>query len=95
MKEEARTKAWRIFEEAKGKISNVEVAKKVQAHPITVGKWKRRDDWAGKLASSQEKVAPKGATTPVRKKTAHDEAFRSYLEAGAEYPIRLLPIRWV
>ena len=56
----------------------------MQAHPITVGKWKRQDDWAGKLASSQEKVAQKGATTPVRKKTAHDEAFRSYLEAGGK-----------
>ena len=51
MEKDAKNKAERLFLDAKGKISNVEIAKKVGAHPITVGKWKRQDNWSGKLAA--------------------------------------------
>jgi transposase len=84
MRKEARTKAESIFLEVQGKISNVEIAKRVGAHPLTVGKWKRDDDWTGKLASGQAKLTEKGKTAPVRKKTAHEQAFKLYVEAGGK-----------
>jgi uncharacterized protein YjcR len=84
MEKEARSQAERIFLGATGKISNVEIAKKVGAHPLTVGKWKRQDDWAGKLAEAQAKGPKKARKTSLRKKAAHDEAFKSYMEAGGK-----------
>jgi transposase len=81
MQKDARHKAEQFFLEAKGKVSNVEIAKKLGAHPITVGKWKRQDDWTGKLAAAEEKVPKKPGAASARKKIAHDEAFKSYLEA--------------
>lgn len=84
MQKEARTKAERVFLEAKGKITNVEIAKKVGAHPITVGKWKKEDNWAGKLAAGQAKPPQKKEAKPVRKKTAHEAAFAAYLKAGGK-----------
>lgn len=84
MQKEARTKAEKVFLEAKGKISNVEIAKRVGAHPITVGKWKKQDNWAGKLAAGQAKPPQKKEAKPVRKKTAHEAAFAAYLKTGGK-----------
>ena len=84
MQKDAKSEAERIFLEATGKISNVEIGKKVGAHPITVGKWKRQDDWTGKLAEAQAKRPEKARKTSVRKQAAHDEAFKSYMEVGGQ-----------
>jgi transposase len=84
MEKDAKNQAERIFLKAMGKISNVEIAKKVGAHPLTVGKWKRQDDWTGKLAQAQVKGPEKTRKTSVRKKGARDEAFKSYVEAGGK-----------
>lgn len=84
MEKEARTKAESLFLQTQGKISNVEIAKQVGAHPITVGKWKRQDDWTGKLAQAEEKVPRKQQRSSARNKIAHDEAFESYLVASGK-----------
>jgi transposase len=90
MLKEARTKAESIFFEVQGKISNVEIAKRVGAHPLTVGKWKRDDDWTGKLATGQARPTEKEKTAPVRKKAAHEQAFKLYVEAGGKISIKAL-----
>jgi transposase len=84
MEKDGRRKAEQLFLEAKGEVSNVEIAKKVGAHPITVGKWKRQDDWTGKLASDQVKPPERKETAAVRKKAAREEAFKLYVEAGGK-----------
>jgi hypothetical protein len=84
MQKEPKSQAERIFLDAEGKISNVEIAKRVGAHPITVGKWKRQDNWTGKLAEAQAKGSEKRRKSSLRKKGAHDEAFKAYIEAGGD-----------
>jgi hypothetical protein len=84
MEKGARTKAESLFLDAKGKVSNVEIAKKVGAHPITVGKWKREDAWSEKLAQAGEEASQGQRRSSARKKVAHDEAFKLYLEAGGK-----------
>ena len=84
MQKEARHQAEQIFLEAKGKLSNVEIAKKVGAHPITVGKWKREDDWTGKLSELKKNAPKKQQVSSARKKKAHDEAFRLYVESSGK-----------
>ncbi len=75
MKEDARTKAESIFREAKGKISNVEIARQVGVNALTVGKWKGKYDWA---ASPAKVKKPR----PPRKKEALEQALQFYLESG-------------
>jgi hypothetical protein len=84
MLKEARAKAESIFLEVQGKISNVEIAKKVGAHPLTVGKWKREDNWSEKLAQAEERVPQMQQRSSARKKIAHDEALKLYVEAGGK-----------
>ncbi|MEW6140488.1 MAG: phage terminase small subunit-related protein [Thermodesulfobacteriota bacterium] len=79
MKREARKEAESIFLASEGKISNTEIAKKVGANAITVGKWKRKDDWESKLASARPTMP-----TPVRKKDAYEKALKYYLEAKGQ-----------
>jgi uncharacterized protein YjcR len=80
MKKEARIQAQKLFLKAQGKITNREIANMVRVNALTVGRWKRDDDWAGKL---KEKVEAKAASPGVvRKKAARDEALRLYLDAG-------------
>ncbi len=79
MKKEARIQAEKTFRRAGGKITNREIAKLVKVNPLTVGRWKRDDDWKSKLKAG-EHVAPKEAAVVVRKKAAHDKALKLYME---------------
>ena len=67
MKKEARIQAEKTFRRAGGKITNREIAKLVKVNPLTVGRWKRDDDWKSKLKAG-EHAAPKEAFVVVRKK---------------------------
>lgn len=81
MKKEAREQAAKIFLDSQGKISNVEIAKRVRVNPLNVGRWKREDDWASKLTQKTKKRKEKAEPAPVRKKAAHDQALKLYLES--------------
>jgi uncharacterized protein YjcR len=81
MKKDARQQAERVFLDAAGKISNVDIAKQVGVNPLTVGKWKKADDWTAKLTEKSEKRPQKVAPKAPRKKDAHDQALNLYLES--------------
>ena len=84
MKKEAREQAQGIFIDAGGKISNVDIAKKLGVNPLTVGKWKKADGWTAKLTAKPEKNAEKAAPRPARKKGAQDQALKLYLKSGGK-----------
>lgn len=69
MDKDARSKAERIFLGAMGKISNIKIGQMVGAHPITVGNWKKQDNWIGKLPETPTKNAP-AASSPASAETA-------------------------
>lgn len=82
MKKEARAEAEKIFLKAGGKITNRDIAKTVEVNPLTVGRWKREDEWGSKLKQA-EPAHTKGSAAPgmvVRKKAARDEALKIYME---------------
>jgi uncharacterized protein YjcR len=81
MKKEARTQALKMFLKAGGKITNREIAKAVGVNPLTVGRWKRDDDWESELKAGQ---VPQGraAVRVVRKKAARDKALKLYVDAA-------------
>jgi hypothetical protein len=81
MIKDARRQAESIFLDANGKITNVAIAKRVEASHFTVGKWKKEDEWTKKLAAKSEKREEKAGSRPPRKKGAHDQALKLYLEA--------------
>ena len=81
MKKEARIQAEKMFLKAGGKITNREIAKLLEVNPLTVGRWKRDDDWGSKIKAG-EHAAPKEAAVVVRKKAARDKAVKLYMEVG-------------
>ena len=81
MKKEARDQGQKMFVKAGGKITNREIAKAVGVNPLTVGRWKREDDWESKLKSEQQPEA-RAAGGIVRKKVARDRALRLYIDSG-------------
>jgi hypothetical protein len=82
MKKEARLKAGNMFLEAGGKITNKEIAEVLHVNALTVGRWRREDDWAT-ILSARENVAPgDGKPALVRKRSARDLAEKLYFEAG-------------
>ena len=84
MKKEARVDALKVFLKSKGKINNKQIAERVGVNPLTVGRWKREDNWQEKLeeklAEPVREVPP--ATEVVRKKAQHDQALQLFLESG-------------
>jgi hypothetical protein len=82
MKKEARIQAEKMFLKVGGKITNREIATAVNVNALTVGRWKREDDWDSKLKTAEEVVAPEPPVFTVRKKAARDKALGLYLEAG-------------
>jgi len=84
MKKEARQQAKSIFLDANGKISNVEIAKRVGVNPLTVGKWKKADGWTAKPTEKNAGKQKKNAPRPPRKKGAHDRALELYLKSGGK-----------
>ncbi len=49
-KKEAKDKAFNIYREANGNISNKELALQVEVSPATISKWKDHDKWIDQLA---------------------------------------------
>ena len=84
MKKEARQQALSIFLAAGGKISNTEIAKRVGVNPLTVGKWKKADNWGAKRTEKPVSEPKKAAPRPPRKKAAHDKALDLYLKSGGK-----------
>jgi uncharacterized protein YjcR len=80
MKEEARYQARRMFLDAGGDISNVDIAKAVKVNPLTVGRWRKKEKWDEQILSGSG-VADMSATA-IRKKAEKDKALGLYLEAG-------------
>ena len=81
MKKEARQQAKKMYLKAKGKITNKEIADRVKVNPLTIGRWRREDNWASELKAS--KRPPRAATSRVvRKKADHDKALDLYMSAG-------------
>lgn len=82
MKKEARIQAEKMFIKAGGKITNREIAKAVKVNALTVGRWKRDENWEDKLKGVEQTPAPKEAGGIVRKKAARDKALKIYQDAG-------------
>jgi len=58
-KKEIRVRAAELFIQADGKLSNVEIAKRAQAHPLTIGRRQRADQWDSQLENKGRRVGPK------------------------------------
>jgi uncharacterized protein YjcR len=79
MNKEARIQAGKMFLRAGGKITNIEIAKRVKVNRLTVGRWKRDDNWTSKLKAGVA-AGPQKAAGVVRKKVARDKAVKLYME---------------
>ena len=82
MKKEARIQAEKMFLKSGGKITNREIANQVKVNALTVGRWKRDDDWVSKLQGMDQPSIKEAPVATVRKKAARDKAFKHYLDAG-------------
>jgi uncharacterized protein YjcR len=96
MKKEAREQAEKMFIKSKGKITNRDIAKEVGVNPLTIGRWKRENDWDAKLKAAEtapvkaakvtkaakvEKVEKAAKEGTVRKKDALDKAAKLFMES--------------
>jgi uncharacterized protein YjcR len=81
MKKEARIQAEKMFLKAGGKITNRDIAKATKVNALTVGRWKRENNWDAKL-KGEEQDEFKDIGGIIRKKAARDRAIKIYLEAG-------------
>lgn len=90
MKKEARAQAEKLFVKSKGKMTNRDIAKEVGVNALTIGRWKRENDWDSKLKAAEPapvkaEKAPKPAKVAregtVRKKEARDLAEQIYLDS--------------
>ncbi|MEW6349895.1 MAG: phage terminase small subunit-related protein [Thermodesulfobacteriota bacterium] len=85
-KNEDRKVAERLFLQDRGRISNKELAHKLQVHPATVARWKKIDEWEVKLvqAVSEPGPAPEPETGVYEKELRHlallNEKIDAYLE---------------
>jgi uncharacterized protein YjcR len=98
MKKEALTKAATLFLQSGGKATNKEIADKVGVNPLTVGRWKKQDNWSAKLeertpkskapAAKLRQPKPKTPTvkgpTVVRKAVKQEEALKLYIASGGQ-----------
>jgi len=81
MKKEERIQAENMFLRAGGKIANMEIARLLEVNRLTVGRWKRDDNWKSKLKAG-EHAAPQKSAGVIRKKAAHEEAVKLYMEVA-------------
>jgi uncharacterized protein YjcR len=81
MKKEARIQAEKMFIKSGGKITNRDIAKAVKVNALTIGRWKRDENWEDKLKGVQLDAGFKETGSVVRKKAASDKALRIYLDA--------------
>lgn len=86
MKKEPRTKAATLFLQSGGKATNKEIADKLGVHPLSVGRWKKQDNWAAKLDEPKPKTEPKAPAAKgpaaTRKKSKLEEAMKLYTKSG-------------
>ncbi len=92
MKKEARLQAEKMFLKAGGKITNRDIAKMVKVNPLTVGRWKRDDNWESRLTAGDHPAQKEGAGM-VRKKAARDKAVKLYMEEGGNITNKELAIK--
>jgi hypothetical protein len=81
-KKDARVQALELFIQADGKITNVEIATALHVHPLTIGRWKRADQWESLIQERRQVETKKPSTRGPRKKDARDKAMQLYLDAG-------------
>jgi len=81
MKKEARSQALKMFLKAEGKITNREIANMVSVNPLTVGRWKRDDNWLEKLKEQEAAAARGTGKAAIRKKAALEQAIQIYTQA--------------
>lgn len=48
----------RLFLEHRGRITNKEIAKRIKAHPATIARWKKMDEWDLKLIRAFNEPEP-------------------------------------
>jgi uncharacterized protein YjcR len=60
-KKAARDKAFKLFVDSGGSVTNKDLARRVGVSPATISKWKELDNWSEKLVSEPEPVAPPAA----------------------------------
>lgn len=51
-KDEDRKLGEKLFLEHRGRITNKEIARQIKAHPATIARWKKIDEWDLKLVQS-------------------------------------------
>jgi hypothetical protein len=83
-RKQTRIKAEELFIQAGGRITNVEIAKALQVHPLTVGRWKRADQWASKLQERRDAGVKEFVAPATRKKAALEQALKLYLDTGGK-----------
>ncbi len=81
MKKEARLLAENMFLAARGRITNKEIAQALHVNALTVGRWRREDQWDVRLTGEQVGADNYDRPTLVRKRNARDLAEKLYLEA--------------
>jgi len=93
MKKEARLQAEKMFLNAKGKITNREIAKTLNVNALTVGRWKREEEWDSILKAREQAAIKEDRAGSVRKKDARDKAVRLYTDAGGNITNKELAIK--
>jgi uncharacterized protein YjcR len=82
MKKEAREQARKMYLDSAGKKSNREIAEAVKVNPLTIGRWKAAENWAGMVKKSKAPAKRVRAPRGVRKKEARDKALQLFQASG-------------
>jgi uncharacterized protein YjcR len=91
MKREAKIQAQNMFLKAGGRITNRDIAKSVKVNALTIGRWKREEDWESKLRGGDYEVRDSGGV--IRKKEAKDKALSLYMDASGNVTNKDLAIK--
>lgn len=86
-KDKAQDRALNLFLKAGGNISNKDLAEKVKVNPITIGKWKKSMDWAGKLRAEDINVL--GVTPPKPPAATRTRPTRGKAQAKTPPPAKV------
>lgn len=73
-KKAARDKAYSLYMEAGGNITNKDLAMRVGVSPATISKWKEQDEWIDKIDAVEIPVAEE-VEAPVEEKEVLDVSF--------------------
>lgn len=97
-KNEDRKVAEQTFLRDRGRITNKELAKRLDVHPATVARWKKLDEWDMKLVQSVGAEEMTGADeldfygTDLRHITLLNERIDSYLQKKELLPSEILEL---